>query len=69
MSDILFNCIDWFCQIIKNVCDSFYSLMNYTIDLSIIGLPSNTSLVLVLIGSGLLILIVAKIIQWVTPIV
>ena len=64
----LYNLIDIFLQAIENIGNTFYNLLSYEIDLSIVGL-GRVNLTLIILGGGLLTLIIYKIIQWVTPIV
>ena len=66
---MVWTCIDWFLQVFGNITTTFYNLLTTTIDLSVVGLPSNTSLILVLVGGGLLTLIIFKLIMWLTPII
>ena len=66
---MVWTCIDWFLQVFSNITTTFYNLLTTTIDLSVVGLPSNTSLILVLVGGGLLTLIIFKLIMWITPII
>ena len=68
MVEHLYNIVDWFLEACENIANTFYSLLSFEIDLTVVGL-GRTNLLLVLLGSGLLILIIYKIIQWITPIV
>lgn len=69
MAEQVSNAVEWFFKFLGNVCETFYNLLNYEIDLSFIGLHNDEKLIVVLIGGGLLVIILAKIIQWLTPIV
>ena len=68
MINNLYNIINWFLEACENIANTFYNLLSFEIDLTIVGL-GKTNLLLVLLGSGLLILIIYKILQWITPIV
>lgn len=68
MVDNLYNIVDWFLEACENIANTFYNLLSFEIDLTVVGL-GRSNLLLVLLGSGLLILIIYKIIQWITPIV
>lgn len=68
MINNLYNIINWFLEACENIANTFYNLLSFEIDLSVVGL-GRTNLLLVLLGSGLLILIIYKILQWVAPIV
>lgn len=62
------NAIQWFFEFIGNICSTFYNLLNYTLDLSVVGL-GQVKVIYLLLGGSLLALIIAKIIQWITPVV
>ena len=68
MINNLYNIINWFLEACENIANTFYNLLSFEIDLTVVGL-GKTNLLLVLLGGGLLTLIVWKIIQWVAPIV
>ena len=68
MVNNLYNIINWFLEACENIANTFYNLLSFEIDLTVVGL-GRTNLLLVLLGSGLLILIIYKILQWITPIV
>lgn len=68
MINNLYNIINWFLEACENIANTFYNLLSFEIDLTVVGL-GRTNLLLVLLGSGLLILIIYKILQWIAPIV
>lgn len=68
MINNLYNIVDWFLQAVENITNTFYNLFSFEIDLTVVGL-GKTNLLLVLLGTGLLTLIVYKIIQWIVPLV
>jgi hypothetical protein len=74
--DILNNCISWFCEVVGNICDTFYNFMGLTLAdlgtfgsiISIIGIPNDTPFILILGGAFLIVLISWKFVQWLTTI-
>lgn len=68
MINNLYNIINWFLEACENIANTFYNLLSFEIDLTVVGL-GKTNLLLVILGTGLLTLIIYKIIQWIVPLV
>lgn len=81
MTNQIMDSLQWFFEFIGNACNTIYSLFNYSIPLPFtIGpfgfLPppfnevdfSEINVLTLILGGGLIILLIYKIIQWLAPI-
>lgn len=68
--DMIFTSLDYFLQLVGNVCETFFNLLTYKISFPVLGeLWVNVNLGDALIGGGLIGLILYKIGMWLAPLV